>query len=211
MSGNNAQQGLRERKKHETRLALERAAVELATRDGLDSLTVDDIAAAANVSTRTFFNYFPSKDDALVGSGPPRPGPHAQKVFIDGGPSGDLINDLKIFFAAAMDDDPREVRVFLEHMHRRKQLLKREPQLWPQVMASFAAMEWFVTETVAERLGVDPEDVRPQTIAMVATGTARMAMRRASANPERGSSELNTLFDETFNAVRAAFSDADDP
>ncbi|WP_236541462.1 TetR/AcrR family transcriptional regulator [Spiractinospora alimapuensis] len=211
MTVNDAQPGLRERKKRATRLAMERAAVELAIRDGLDNVTVDDIAAAADVSTRTFFNYFSSKDDALVGSGPPRPGPQAWQRFVDGGPSGDLITDLKVFFSSAMDEDPREVRVFLEDMHRRKELLEREPQLMPQVMAVFAAMERFVTESVADRLGDDPDDVRPQAIAMIATGTARLAMRRAAAEPHSGAQEFTSLFEETFATVRAAFSTADGP
>lgn len=206
-----AQQGLRERKKRATRLALERAAVDLAIRAGLDNVTVDAIAAEANVSTRTFFNYFASKDDALLGSGPPRPGPQSRERFVTGGPSGELVHDLKVFFASAVDDEPREVQVFLENAHRRKLLVEREPQLLPRVVATFAAMERFVTETVAARLGDDPEDMRPQVIAMIATGTARLAMRRAAADPQRGANELGALFDEAFDTVRTAFSTTDSP
>ncbi len=58
--------GLRERKKNETRAALSRAALDLALRDGYDAVTIDAIAAAANVSTRTFRNYFSSKEDAVL-------------------------------------------------------------------------------------------------------------------------------------------------
>jgi AcrR family transcriptional regulator len=58
--------GLRERKKQETREALAAAAMRLALRDGLDHLRIEDIAAEANVSVRTFSNYFASKADALT-------------------------------------------------------------------------------------------------------------------------------------------------
>jgi AcrR family transcriptional regulator len=58
--------GLRERKKVETRDALADAAMRLAVKHGLDELRVEDIAAEANVSLRTFNNYFASKQEALA-------------------------------------------------------------------------------------------------------------------------------------------------
>jgi len=57
--------GLRERKKQRTRQALVSAATELFERHGYEATTVADIAAAAEVSTRTFFSYFPSKEAVL--------------------------------------------------------------------------------------------------------------------------------------------------
>jgi AcrR family transcriptional regulator len=59
--------GLRERKRAETRDKLETAAVTLALRDGVEHATLDAICEAADVSTRTFFNYFDSKEDAILG------------------------------------------------------------------------------------------------------------------------------------------------
>lgn len=59
--------GLRERKRIETRRELEAATITLVVRDGLEQTTIEAISERANVSPRTFFNYFDSKEEAIIG------------------------------------------------------------------------------------------------------------------------------------------------
>jgi len=58
--------GLRERKKQKTKVAIQRAALRLFKRQGYEETTVEQIAAAADISESTFFNYFPSKEDVVI-------------------------------------------------------------------------------------------------------------------------------------------------
>ena len=59
--------GLRERKKHRTTVALQEAAYRLFAERGYHNTTVDDIAAEAGVSTRTYYRYYRNKEDVVLG------------------------------------------------------------------------------------------------------------------------------------------------
>lgn len=74
--------GVRDRKRAATLRSLHDAAVDLTLRDGLAAATVSDIAERAGVSRRTFFNYYASKEDAVLGIQEPQIPPHAVEAFL---------------------------------------------------------------------------------------------------------------------------------
>ncbi|GLU47947.1 TetR family transcriptional regulator [Nocardiopsis ansamitocini] len=192
--------GLRERKKRQTRRELQRQALRLVVEQGIERVTVEEIAAAANVSPRTFFNYFPSKEEAVLGEGPPIPEGETRAVFVSGGPTGELFEDLKICLVTPLD----EYSPSLEEVHLRKQLLSGEPQLLPKFMAGFAAMERALAEAIAERIGDDPVNLRPQLLAAIGAAAMRFSMRRwVSGEHER--SDLQTVLAETFSELKKEF------
>lgn len=160
--------GLRERKKLATRLALHRAALQLVAERGLDHVSVDDIAARADVSPRTFFNYFATKDDAVLGLDP-----------------GAMQQQVDAFRARPADESPVEAmravaRVQAEEMARetdlwplRMRVIEQHPVLIGKLAAKFGESERALAAAIAERTGTDPDtDVYPGLLA--ATGGAAM-------------------------------------
>lgn len=167
--------GLRERKKLATRRALQRAGLRLALEHGPDHVTVEMICEAAGVSPRTFFNYFPGKDDALAGDGPPQPDGERLRALATASSGRDLLSDIRaVIIATAEENDLDHEELLL-----RKRLLNDNPALLPRHLAQFARFERALAEAVAERTGTDIEaDVLPGLMAAVATATMRVSFRR---------------------------------
>jgi len=167
--------GRRERKKAATRRALHRAAIRLVQERGLQGVTVEDITEAADVSSRTFFNYFACKEDAIVG-----PGSHLGERVADAlaeQPAGEpILSALAEALAAVVQeilDDPERRADWALRM----QLVRRYPaQLLPRQLAAFADFERTVVEAVARRSGTDPDaDLYPAVAGAVAVALVRAA------------------------------------
>lgn len=174
--------GLRERKKQRTRSAIEAAALRLFTDRGFDATTVEEIAAAADVAPRTFFHYFPSKEDAVLSD-------YASR----------LERILEVLAARPPAESPLAavraafLTVAADYEEQRDRLLPRFSLMvdTPSVLASSLRLQsgWedAVAETLARRLGVDPDhDPRPRLIAGAALTAMRTSLRMWLAGGGRG-------------------------
>lgn len=161
--------GLRERKRLATRRAIQLAALELASERGFDRVTIDEISHAANVSPRTFFNYFPSKESAIIGELPELPDEARIERFIDAGPGEPILDGIGELLVAAIDtveltdDDPTAAADSGKSVHElhklRRALLKDNPELFAQRMASMHQFEDALSAIVQRRLAHDDPEL----------------------------------------------------
>jgi AcrR family transcriptional regulator len=172
--------GLRERKKLETRMALSWAAMNLAVESGLENVLVEDIAARANVSPRTFNNYFSSKEEAICAI------------------STDRIDGIVTAFRARPADEPlwdslTEAMLTPYDLPvdpdrdfvARSQLILRHPSLQAETMRAQLTVQAALTDEVAARLNLDPEqDIYPSLVVGVASAALHTALRHWASSPD---------------------------
>ncbi|MEU2349189.1 TetR family transcriptional regulator [Modestobacter sp. NPDC049651] len=189
--------GLRERKKQATRLALHEAALQLVAERGLEHVSVDDVAARAGVSPRTFFNYFPTKDDAVVGLDPRQAGELAEAVRARPA-SEPPVTAVR----AAMLDQAREVAREPQLWPLRLQVVDAHPALTARLSAVFEASERALAAVVAERSGTRTDtDAYPALLAAVQAAVMRTALHRWLASDF--TADLPALVDEGWDLVAA--------
>ncbi|MEU4343911.1 helix-turn-helix domain-containing protein [Nocardia sp. NPDC023852] len=168
--------GLREQKKLRTELDLCMAARRLTIERGLDATTVEDIARAVGVSPRTFFNYYETKMDAVVGPVGEIGTPELRELFTAGGPTGVLMDDLTWLFAAGFEPES-EVR---EGISLVIEIIKTEPRVLAAFVASGVRLEATLGELLSARLG---SEASPEFTSLAAgvmtTITTRAAMSSA--------------------------------
>jgi AcrR family transcriptional regulator len=170
--------GLRERKKLATRLALHRAALELVAERGLDRVSVDDIAARADVSPRTFFNYFASKDDAVLGLDPAAAQLLAEAFARRPGHESPMraLHAVLLERAAEMAEEP-------ELWPLRIQVIESHPVLLARLMAGFAESERALAAAIAQRTGTQVgAHLYPNLLAAVQSAVMRASLSRWRAS-----------------------------
>lgn len=192
--------GLRERKRLATRRAIQLAAVDLAAQQGVDRVTIDEISRIADISPRTFFNYFPTKEAALVGDGPRMPDDEAIARFVSAGP-GPLLRDIATLLAAASALAAEDH----ELLAARRALLKSHPSLFAMRMGTMRNFENDLQQIIERRLDADGVAAGPdrESRARLITLVAFAAMRHAWTcwADSAGGPDLATRLDESFTEL----------
>lgn len=190
--------GLRERKKALTRAAISRAALRLAIERGPDAITVDDIAAAADVSARTVFNYFASKEEAILGFDPSRSLEVGQSVLERPAREWPLTT-LRAAFVEVATGVPEVAEV----ARARVELVRQHPQLHPSYVAGYAALEHALVDAIAHRTGLDPEQsMYPRLVVSTAITAFRLALDRAGPGKQASIAAIDEAFDALAGGLR---------
>lgn len=188
--------GLRERKKLATRGQLHRAALELVLAHGPAHVTVEQIAAGADVSTRTFFNYFPTKESAIVGTDPDL----AAEIVADfeARPPGEgLLTTLETVWRARLSKVVADAAL----RRLRSEVFGRHPEFVAAAAGSASGVDAAVRAAAARRLGVDPRvDPRPALY----VGCAGAVVKAALATPD---ADLDQSLAAGFAALRTGLPD----
>jgi AcrR family transcriptional regulator len=186
--------GLRERKRQQTRERLSRAAMALFLERGFEATTLDDIAAAADVSRRSFFHYFASKEDvvfawqeestaALVAAVAARPADESMLMAAENAITA-MVRQLEPNEAIAMA------------------CLKRDnPALQARDQVKYEKLERALAEALAKRAGHKVEKLQAPLVAMIATGAMRIGGELWAAEGAREKPEA--LVRRMFAALRA--------
>jgi AcrR family transcriptional regulator len=190
--------GLRERKKADTRRTIGRAALLLAVEHGPDAITVDDIASAADVSPRTVFNYFATKEDAIFGFDPKRSLELEQSVLARPDKESPLAT-LRAAFLDIATGYPEAA----ELARLRAQLVHDHPQLHRHYVAGYSALEHALVDAIARRTGVDPDrSSYPTLVVSTAIAAFRVALDRAGIGKQSLTSAIDEAFDALANGLR---------
>jgi AcrR family transcriptional regulator len=175
------QAGLRERKKARTRASLREHALRLFREQGYQATTVEQIAAAAEVSPSTFFRYFPTKEDVV------------------------LQDDMDTRMMEAFARQPRDLTPIAavrgamleawksftpaewEQLREGGRLSMEVPEIRARSMNEFARLINAIAEALANRSGRSPEDLRVRVLAGAVIGVMMAVFLPEQLQEEAGS------------------------
>lgn len=152
-----------------TRAALAEHARALTAERGLAGFTVEELCERVGISRRTFFNYFPTKEDAVLGHHPDRMTEEQEAAFIargihDGdGISPTLLTDL----ARLVIEQMKRTDFTREHLQQHREIVRREPQLLARILHAGENHQREFANLIARREGLAPDDPFPRVAVLV--------------------------------------------
>jgi AcrR family transcriptional regulator len=187
--------GLRERKKQKTRNTIIKVALELFAEHGYEQTTIAEIADAAEVSPRTIFAYFPTKED-IVFCQMPEAHERLAQALRERPEGATALDALRDFIAGSLDSDPNAVL--------RKRILASDETLRRGERARSGPFEQLMLEAIAEDLHADADDIRPQIVAAAAAAAFTVVRDRdPDAPPESDSPEqAMAVIDDVMDFLR---------
>jgi AcrR family transcriptional regulator len=191
-----------------TRREITAYARRLTAKSGLQGFTVEDLCEHVGISRRTFFNYFPGKDQAVLGHDSDEFDPAAVEAFLAGRPDGvtgispTLLDDLVDFTIANFETvglTPEGAQGFIA-------AVQKEPRLMEQLMRRGAENDRFLTLMVGAREGFTAEHPVPQAAATIVGALVRTGMQHFIA--DGNTATLPELLHEQLQAAKTLFAAA---
>jgi AcrR family transcriptional regulator len=158
--------GLRERKKARTKSAIQQHAMRLFHEQGYQATTIEQIAAAAEVSPSTFFRYFPTKEDVVLYDALD---PMLLEAFRAQPAELSPIEALRGAMWAVFADLPAGEMAM---QRERDALIRSVPELRARMLDVFAGNLQLIAEIVADRVGRPAGDLAVRTLAGAVIGVA---------------------------------------
>jgi AcrR family transcriptional regulator len=193
------QEGLRERKKRETRETIAETAMALFGEQGYDAVTVADVARAAGVSEKTVFNYFPAKEDLVFDDGQARRDALIEAIRTRA-PGCSLVEPFRrqtqeLIDRVELGPDPRIVAI--------PRLVAGSAVLRERLFIGWEREAALLTPVVAEETGSGPEDLVPGVVARSLAWTHRLVFRAAFSRLIAGEDQRALAADLREQARRA--------
>src|SRR6202140_211769 len=143
--------GLRERKKQKTRESIQRTALRLFEKQGYEETTIEQIAAAAEISPSTFFNYFPTKEDVVLYDAYD---PVAIRMLLDRPKDEPLDVGLRKVLQSLAATFERDERMILARGRFFLEVPELRARMWDEVERT----QLLIVEMLAARSGRRPDD-----------------------------------------------------
>ena len=192
-------EGLRERKKRQTREAIAQAAMRLFLARGFDDVTVAEVARAADVSEKTVFNYFPAKEDLVLHGGDERRAALIEEIRTRAAGTSivEPFRAATLAFIDRVEHDPVESIVGVPRLVAQSRSLRDRLLLgWEQEAAT-------LNPVVAAEAGAAEDDLVPAVVARTLAWTHRLVFRSAFTRLLAGEDQRAVATDLREQARRA--------